>query len=64
MRRVIAGFVVGLIAACAGPAVARNFESDNDSLSGGIVRFEGHTFLCITYTKVDRGGLWCERDDQ
>lgn len=61
MKRAMAGFIIGVVMAACGTAVARDFTSDNDSLSGGSVSFDGYRYNCITYTKVDRGGLWCDR---
>lgn len=61
MKQLIAGICVGAIVACGGPAVAREFQSDNASLSGGNVEMNGYRYNCITYTKTDRGGVWCDR---
>lgn len=69
MKRLLAGLLLGTILglACSADADSpdksrvTDFSSTNESLSGGQVEMQGFHYNCIVYTKVDRGGLWCDR---
>lgn len=61
MKRILSAIAVAmLLSACGGGHSTPN-NNDDDSLVPMIVHAPGnHTLLCVKYTTVNRGGLWCE----
>lgn len=43
------------------PSASIEASTTNESLDPSRVEIDGYVYNCITYTKVDRGGVWCDR---